>query len=236
VPEGGIGESPDAEEPAYASEAGFVVQPDVAPVAVKVASGRGETCYSGAASVAAAEGNPRGTLAALAMVFAPEVDNLAIGESPDAEEPAYASEVGFVVQPDVAPVAVEVASGRGETCYSGAVSVAAAAEGNPRGTLAALAMVFAPEVDNLALDSDSPGDMPESGVAPAVEDGPGLVLVPAAVGVLPEQDMELHNMAGRRRSTEWDSDTSLGESTRAPGPGVCEHTMKAQHMRKHQPA
>ena len=160
-----------------------------------------------------------------------------IGESPDAEESAYESEA---VQPDVAQIAVKVASGWGETCYSGSAKVAvavvaAAAEGNPRGTLAALAMVFVPEVDNLALDSHSPGDMLASGVAPAVEDGPGPVLVPAAVGVLPEQDMELHHRAGRRRSTEGDSDTSLGESMRAPGPGVCEHTAKAQHTRKHRP-
>lgn len=167
-----------------------------------------------------------------------------IGESPDAEEPAYASEAGFVEQPDVgrsAPVAVKAASGRGETDYSGPAPVVAAvaaedSSGNPYGTLAALAMVFVPEVDNLALDSDTPVDTSESGVAPAVEDGPGPALVPAAVGVLPEQDMELHHTAGRRRLAERESDTSPGENTRAPVPGVCEHTTKAQHTGKHQPA
>ena len=159
------------------------------------------------------------------------------GESPGAEE---ASEAGFAERPDVgrfALVAVKVASGRGVTGYSGPapVAVAAAAEdnsGNPYGTLAALAMVFVPEVDDLALDSESPGDTPESVVAFAVEDEPGSVLVPAAVG---EQDTELHHRAGRHCSTEWDSDTSLGESTRAPGPAVREHTMKVQHTRKRQP-
>ena len=132
--------------------------------------------------------------------------------------------------------AVEAASGRGKAGYSGpapvvavvAVVVAAAEDnsGSPH-TLAALAMAFVPEVDNLA---------PEPGVGPEVEDGLGPVLVPAAVGALPEQDMELHRKARRCRASEWNSDTSLEESTRAPGPGAYEHTTKAHYTRKRRPA